>query len=68
MDTELIIRYNTCVLCSEQIVKPRQICCKKCLKAKSSKVSNGRVFKMKLNKNTNTFSEALNVTHNYLGN
>ncbi|KXN64911.1 hypothetical protein CONCODRAFT_13701 [Conidiobolus coronatus NRRL 28638] len=67
MDAEFILRYNTCVLCSEQITKPRQICCKKCLvNSNSNKVSNCRVFKMKLNKYTNTFTEALNVTHNYL--
>jgi hypothetical protein len=55
------------------IVKSSQIYCKKCQtticnnKVSKNKASNSKVYKMRLNKNTKSLTEAINVTRRYIG-
>jgi hypothetical protein len=55
-------------LCSNQLIKPGKFCCKECqVKSRSNKVSNGKVYRIKFNKNSNKMAKVLNVTKRYIG-
>jgi hypothetical protein len=68
-----IIKYESCGLCFKMIVKSSQIYCKKCQtticnnKAFNNKGSKSTVYKMRLNKNSKSLTDVINVTRRYIG-
>lgn len=63
-----LVNCMICELCFKKIVKPNQFYCKKCqVKIRSNNILNSKVYKTKLNINSNSLVKFYNVSKEYIG-